>query len=67
MASPVAFDGKVLITSQDGDTYVVKAGPVHEIIGTNPLGEQVFASLALVGDSIYIRAEKHLYRIRASS
>jgi outer membrane protein assembly factor BamB len=67
VASPVAFDGKVLITSQDGDTYVVKAGPVHEIIGTNPLGEQVFASLALVGDSIYIRAEKHLYRIRAST
>ena len=67
VASPVAFDGKVLITSQDGDTYVVKAGPVHEIIGTNPLGEQVFASLALVGDSIYIRAEKHLYRIRAIS
>lgn len=67
VASPVAFDGKVLITSQDGDTYVVKAGPVHEIIGTNPLGEQIFASLALVGDSIYMRAEKHLYRIRASS
>jgi len=64
VASPVAFDGKVLITSQDGDTYVVKAGPVHEIVGSNPLNEQVFASLALVGDSIYIRAEKHLYRVR---
>ena len=67
VASPVAFDGKVLITSQDGDTYIVKAGPAHEVMATNPLGEQVFASLALVGDSIYIRAEKHLYRIRASA
>jgi len=67
VASPVAFDGKVLITSQDGDTYVLKAGPEHEILGTNPLGEQVFASLALVGDSIYIRGEKHLYRIRSSA
>ena len=64
VASPVAFDGKVLISSQDGDTYVVKAGPDHEVLGTNPLGEQMFASLALVGDSIYIRGEKHLYRIR---
>jgi outer membrane protein assembly factor BamB len=64
VASPVAFDGKVLISSQDGDTYVVKAGPEHELLGTNPLGEQMFASLALVGDSIYIRGEKHLYRIR---
>jgi outer membrane protein assembly factor BamB len=67
VASPVAFDGKVLITSQDGDTYVVKAGPEHEILGTNPLGEQIFASLALVGDSIYIRAERHLYRIRVAA
>src|SRR5215472_5013735 len=64
VASPVAFDGKLLITSQDGDTYVVKAGPEHSLTGTNPLGEQVFASLALAGDSIYIRSEKHLFRLR---
>jgi outer membrane protein assembly factor BamB len=62
--APVAIDGKLMITSRDGDTYVVKAGPVHEILGTNSLGENVFASLALAGDSIYIRAEKNLYRIR---
>jgi len=67
VASPVAFDGKLLISSEDGDTYVVKAGPEHELLGTNPLGEQMFASLALVGDSIYIRGEKHLYRIRDGS
>jgi outer membrane protein assembly factor BamB len=62
--APVAFDGKILITSQDGDTYVLKAGPVHEILGTNSLGEGVTASFAIAGDSIYIRAEKHLYRIK---
>jgi outer membrane protein assembly factor BamB len=63
-SAPVAFDGKLLITSSDGDTYVVKAGPVHEILATNSLGEQVFASLALAGDSIYIRSAQALYRIR---
>jgi outer membrane protein assembly factor BamB len=62
--APVAFDGKLLITSQDGDTYVLKAGPEHEILGTNSLGEGVVASLAIAGDSIYIRSEKNLYRIR---
>jgi len=62
--APVAFDGKVLITSQDGDTYVLKAGPEHEILGTNSLGEGVIASLAIAGDSIYIRSEKNLYRIQ---
>ena len=64
VASPVAFDGKVLISSLDGDTYVVKAGPGYELLGTNPLGEQMFASLAMAGNSIYIRGEKHLFRIR---
>jgi outer membrane protein assembly factor BamB len=63
-AAPVAFDGKLLITSQDGDTYVLKAGPEYEILGTNALGEGVVASLAIAGDSIYIRSEKNLYRIR---
>ncbi|HTB11862.1 MAG TPA: PQQ-binding-like beta-propeller repeat protein [Bryobacteraceae bacterium] len=66
-AAPVAFDGKLLITSQDGDTYVLKAGPEHEILGTNSLGEDVVASLAIAGDSIYIRSEKNLYRIRQGS
>jgi outer membrane protein assembly factor BamB len=66
-AAPVAFDGKVLITSQDGDTYVLKAGPTFEILGTNSMGEGVVASLAIAGDSIYIRSDKNLYRIRQAS
>jgi hypothetical protein len=65
-ASPVAFDGKILLTNQDGDTYVIKAGPEHEVIRSNPIGEGVFASLALDGDSIYIRGAKNLYRIRTA-
>ena len=63
-SAPVAVDGKLFITSQDGDTYVMKAGPVYEILGTNSLGDGVVASLAIAGDSVYIRAEKNLYRIR---
>ncbi|MBX9602524.1 MAG: PQQ-binding-like beta-propeller repeat protein [Bryobacteraceae bacterium] len=63
-SSPVAFDGKILLTSEEGETFVVKAGPEHEIIGTNSVGERVVASLALDGDSIYIRGDKHLYRIK---
>ena len=46
-ASPVAFEGKILLTSEDGDTYVIKAGPVHEILRTNSVGEPVYASPAI--------------------
>jgi outer membrane protein assembly factor BamB len=64
-ASPVAFDGKILLTSEDGDTFVVKAGPKHEIIGTNSLNEPVYASPAIANGMIFIRAEKNLYCISA--
>ena len=62
-ASPVAFEGKILMTSEDGDTFMIKAGPKHEIIGTNSIGEAVYASPAIADGRIYIRGEKNLYAI----
>lgn len=65
-ASPVAFDGKILLTSEDGDTFVLKAGPVHEVLRTNSIGEPVYASPAIAGGRIFIRGEKNLYCISKS-
>jgi len=62
-ASPVAVGGWILLTSEDGDTFVVKAGPVHEIVRTNSVGEPVYASPAIAGGTIFIRGEKHLFAI----
>jgi len=62
-ASPVAFDGKILLTSEDGDTFIVKAGPKHEILGTNSVGEPVYASPAIADRKIFIRGEKNIYCI----
>jgi outer membrane protein assembly factor BamB len=65
-ASPVAFDGKILLTSEDGDSFVIKAGPVHEVLATNSVGEPVYASPAIAGGTIYIRGDKHLFAIGKS-
>jgi outer membrane protein assembly factor BamB len=62
-ASPVAFEGKILMTSEDGDTFMIKAGPKHEILGTNSVGEAVYASPAIADGHIFIRGEKNLYCI----
>ena len=62
-ASPVAFEGKILMTSEDGDTFIVKSGPKHEILGTNSVGEPVYASPAIADGRIFIRGEKNLYCI----
>jgi hypothetical protein len=64
-ASLVAYGDRLLATSEDGDTFVIKAGPTHEILRTNPIGEPVFASLALARDTIYIRGARHLFAIRS--
>jgi outer membrane protein assembly factor BamB len=63
MGSPVAFDGKIMLTSEDGDTFVLKAGPKYEVMGTNSLGEPIYASPALAQGKIFIRGEKNLYCI----
>jgi outer membrane protein assembly factor BamB len=62
-ASPIAFDGKIVLTSEDGDSFVIKAGPVHQVLGTNTVGEPVYASPAIANGTIYIRGEKHLFAI----
>ena len=63
-ASPVAGGGKVYMVSETGDTFVLRAGPKHEIIRTNSIGEPVYASLALADGRVYIRGERHLFAIK---
>jgi outer membrane protein assembly factor BamB len=63
-ASPVAFGDKLLLTSEDGDTFVIRSGPKHEVLRTNPIGEPVWASIALANGQIYLRGAKYLYSIK---
>ena len=51
-ASPVAFGDTILMTSEDGDTFVLRAGPKHEILRTNSVDEPVWASPALANGMV---------------
>ena len=62
-ASPWAYNGKVFVLSEDGDTYVVQAGSAFEIVGTNSLDEMALATPAVAGDSLFIRTQTKLYRL----
>jgi outer membrane protein assembly factor BamB len=66
MASPVAYDGKIVLFSEDGDAFVLKAGPVHEVLRTNALGEPIFASPALSEGRLFIRGARHLYCVKGA-
>lgn len=62
-ASLVAFGDQLLLCSEDGDTFIVKAGPSHAVLRTNSLGEPIFASPAIADGWLFIRGERHLYCI----
>jgi outer membrane protein assembly factor BamB len=62
-ASLVGFGDTILVTSEEGDTFVLKAGPQHEVVRQNSVGEAVWASPALANGTIYIRGDRHLFAI----
>jgi hypothetical protein len=62
-ASPVAADGKLYFSSEDGDVMVVKAGAKYEFIGTNPMGEVMMATPAVSDGMLFVRTKDNLYAI----
>jgi hypothetical protein len=64
-ASPVAADGKLYLTSEDGDVFVVKAGPTYELLAKNAIGEVVMATPAISDGLLIVRGLKNVYAIGA--
>jgi outer membrane protein assembly factor BamB len=62
-ASPVAVDGKVFFTNDEGETFVLRAGPQFELLRTNRIGESTLASPALVDGKWYVRTDRNLVAI----
>ncbi len=62
-ASPVGVDGKVFFTNDDGDTFVLAAGPVFRLLHVNRFAERTLASPALVEGRWYFRTDRHLWAI----
>jgi outer membrane protein assembly factor BamB len=62
-ASPVAADGRLYLSSEDGDIFVVKSGRTFELLATNPMGEPLMATPALADGTMYVRGERHAFAI----
>ena len=62
-ASPVAADGKIYLSSEDGDMLVIAAGPEFRHIATNPMGESLMATPALSDGRMYVRSASSLFAI----
>lgn len=62
-ASPVFADGRLYFQNETGTGYVVKPGQTFELLAKNDLGERTLASYAVDDGALFIRGEKHLFRI----
>jgi len=66
-ASPVAADGKLYFTSEQGDVYVVRAGAEYELLATNNMDGDCLATPAVSDGLLLVRTSKHLYGIAHDS
>lgn len=62
-SSPIASDGKVYLSNNDGKTFVVRAGTNFELLATNDLAERITATPAITGNALLYRTDSHLYLI----
>lgn len=62
-SSPVGVNGRVYISDRDGNTMVIRHGPTFEVLAKNSLDDGFDASMAVVGDEIFLRGHDNLYCI----
>ncbi|HXK04875.1 MAG TPA: PQQ-binding-like beta-propeller repeat protein, partial [Verrucomicrobiae bacterium] len=66
-ASPVASDGKIYLSSEDGDIFVAGAGEHFELLKTNSMDDPLMATPAIAGGLLIVRTQHMLYAIGAGN
>jgi outer membrane protein assembly factor BamB len=59
-ASPIGVNGKVFVTNDQGETFVLQSGPKFNLLHVNRLNARTLASPALVDGRWYWRTDSHL-------
>ena len=62
-ASPVAADGKIYLSNEDGEILVVAAGEKFAHLGTNSMGELLMATPALSEGVMYVRTAQSVFAV----
>jgi outer membrane protein assembly factor BamB len=60
-ASPVGADGKVYLSSENGNVVVLKAGGEWDVLQVNDMDDMIYATPAIVDNRIYLRTRGALY------
>ena len=62
-ASPVLAKDRIYVLGREGTCLVLKKGSKLEILATNKIDDKTDATLALVGNEIFLRGHQSLYCI----
>jgi outer membrane protein assembly factor BamB len=62
-ASPVAADGKIYVSGEDGEIIILAAGRTFRHIATNSIGELLMATPALSDGVMYVRSVSSLFAV----
>jgi outer membrane protein assembly factor BamB len=62
-ASPLSVGGRVLVVGRDGNALVLDGGREYKVLVKNSLDDGFDASPVVVGDELYLRGYRNLYRI----
>jgi outer membrane protein assembly factor BamB len=62
-ASPLFINGSIWLFSVKGEVMVIKAGRAYELIAQNLLDSGIWATPAVLRNSMIIRTEEYLYRM----
>lgn len=62
-ASGVAADGKLYFSSEDGNIFVVQAGPEFKLLAKNPMKDVCMATPAISGNTLYFRTQHYLIAV----
>ena len=55
-SSPLLVGDKLLMTSEEGTTYVVKSDRQFDLLGENSLGETIYTTPAAIGGRLFLRS-----------
>lgn len=62
-ASPIANDGRVFIASEDGQVFVIAAGPEYKVVAMNEMSTPVLATPALSDGRLLIRTQDQIIAV----
>jgi outer membrane protein assembly factor BamB len=66
-ASPIASDGNVYFTSEDGHIVVIKAGPKFELLSKNEMGAPCYATPAISDKTLFVRTLEQIVAIETQA